>query len=605
MSEKSLNNKIASVNYLKNSFIFEIKNAEENNNLSKAEFLSEGSYSNFKKIYSQIENMALTSNKPVVIRNFNLNEEETEKIMEKIENLNFVEVNSDNSNDLKKISKEKEKNFETILNFFDDIKEEVYSKNSFALTKEKLSDNYKNEKELTKTLNLVEDLSRNYNNNKFDFNVVKKDDSTKFKVLVGDKEFISTDYKKLKKDLLEDLIDKNKSVEDKIKEKYNDDYMKTDYNFSLEKNFKFTYKNKGMDNKGNDKIETHITVDKGNESFELSGVGTDFNLGEINRLLGMKDYIETYNKAREKNQGYEFTKETVIDTIPPKFYDNIDKIKEKNDVDFSKLEDMKGKETFEDTLNDIKANIFIRGFDTKEKDNIKEIVKERGDYLFENRILEMPNLENYLENKVKEEDKTFKDELTLVEIDGKERIKEFVENRNFDEIEYKNNMKEYLVSKMSNAIEEVNKNIDEVDKEVFKRHFNLVSGKYLDKETGTIRLENNFIKDRIAITLDEKAPNYPKEKKDFEKNNKNSLSYETEKLYLDKNFKKELVKDLEEHNIKLSNDKLDDVIKSFNGNKYDFCYESDFDQKYNLKDKPLNKEKSKEIEKSKETELEL
>lgn len=604
MSEKSLNSKIASVEYLKNSFIFEIKNAEEDNNLSKVDFLSEGSYSDFKKTYSRIENMVLTSNKPVVIRNFNLNEEETEKIMEKIENLNFVEVNSDNSNDLKKISKEKEKNFETILNFFDDIKEEVYSKNSFTLTKEKLSDNYKNEKELTKTLNLVEDLSRNYNN-KFDFNVIKKDDSTKFKVLVGDKEFISTDYKKLKKDLLEDLIDKNKSVEDKIKEKYNDDYMKKDYNFSLEKNFKFTYKNKGMDNKGNDKIETHITVDKGNESFELSGVGTDFNLGEINRLLGMKDYIETYNKAREKNQGYEFTKETVIDTIPPKFYDNIDKIKEKNEVDFSKLEDMKGKETFEDTLNDIKANIFIQGFDTKEKDNIKEIVKERGDYLFKNRILEMPNLENYLENKVKEEDEIFKDELTLVEIDGKKRIKEFVENRNFNEIEYKDNMKEYLVSKMSNAIEEVNKNIDEVDKEVFKRHFNLVSGKYLDKETGTIRLENNFIKDRIAITLDEKAPNYPKEKKDFEKNNKNSLSYETEKLYLDKNFKKELVKDLEEHNIKLSNDKLDDVIKSFNGNKYDFCYESDFDKKYNLKDKPLNKEKSKEIEKSKETELEL
>lgn len=604
MSEKSLNSKIASVEYLKNSFIFEIKNAEEDNNLSKVDFLSEGSYSDFKKTYSRIENMVLTSNKPVVIRNFNLNEEETEKIMEKIENLNFVEVNSDNSNDLKKISKEKEKNFETILNFFDDIKEEVYSKNSFTLTKEKLSDNYKNEKELTKTLNLVEDLSRNYNN-KFDFNIVKKDDSTKFKVLVGDKEFISTDYKKLKKDLLEDLIDKNKSVEDKIKEKYNDDYMKTDYNFSLEKNFKFTYKNKGMDNKGNDKIETHITVDKGNESFELSGVGTDFNLSEINRLLGMKDYIETYNKAREKNQGYEFTKETVIDTIPPKFYDNIDKIKEKNEVDFSKLEDMKSKETFEDTLNDIKANIFIQGFDTKEKDNIKEIVKERGDYLFKNRILEMPNLENYLENKVKEEDEIFKDELTLVEIDGKKRIKEFVENGNFNEIEYKDNMKEYLVSKMSNAIEEVNKNIDEVDNEVFKRHFNLVSGKYLDKEIGTIRLENNFIKDRIAITLDEKAPNYPKEKKDFEKNNKNSLSYETEKLYLDKNFKKELVKDLEEYNIKLSNDKLDDVIKSFNGNKYDFCYESDFEKKYNLKDKPLNKEKSKEIEKSKETELEL
>lgn len=187
MSEKSLNSKIASVEYLKNSFIFEIKNAEEDNNLSKVDFLSEGSYSDFKKTYSRIENMVLTSNKPVVIRNFNLNEEETEKIMEKIENLNFVEVNSDNSNDLKKISKEKEKNFETILNFFDDIKEEVYSKNSFTLTKEKLSDNYKNEKELTKTLNLVEDLSRNYNN-KFDFNVIKKDDSTKFKVLVGDKE---------------------------------------------------------------------------------------------------------------------------------------------------------------------------------------------------------------------------------------------------------------------------------------------------------------------------------------------------------------------------------------------------------------------------------
>ena len=50
-------------------------------------------------------------------------------------------------------------------------------------------------------------------------------------------------------------------------------------------------------------------------------------------------------------------------------------------------------------------------------------------------------------------------------------------------------------------------------------------------------------------------------------------------------------KDLQNYNINISDEKLNDTLKNFNANKYENCYERDFDKKYSL-----TKESFKEIE---------
>ena len=152
--------------------------------------------------------------------------------------------------------------------------------------------------------------------------------------------------------------------------------------------------------------------------------------------------------------------------------------------------------------------------------NIKDFVKEKGDYLFENRILNNKNIDNYLEDRVKNQDESFKDELTLITINGKERIKEFANENNFNEEEYKQNIKEYLKIKKSNSMEEVNEFVDKVvstnEKNGKQRNnFFVLNSKYSNEETGTIQLENKFIKDRIALILNEEEPDFFKNKSNF------------------------------------------------------------------------------------------
>ena len=364
--------------------------------------------------------------------------------------------------------------------------------------------------------------------------------------------------------------------------------MKNDYDLSIEEDFKFSYISKGYE------VETHIVVDKGNEKFELSGVETDKNIDEINRILTMEDYIETYNSGREKNTGLQYSreKEKVIFSETPKFYQKMEYLEKENQLDYSKLNFMKGQETFEDTLGDIKANIF---FELDTDTNIKDFVKEKGDYLFENRILNNKNIDNYLEDRVKKQDESFKDELTLVTINGKERIKEFANENNFNEEEYKQNIKEYLKAKKSNSMEEVNEFIDKVvsTNEKQRNNFFILNGKYSSEETGTIQLENKFIKDRIALMLNEEEPDFFKDKSNFkeievEKTNRTDIE-----VKLNKNDKllKLIEKDLQNYNINISDEKLSNTLKNFNANKYENCYERDFDKKYSL-----TKENFKEIE---------
>lgn len=580
--EKNTAKKDRRIISLKEKFL--IKTVEEDNSLSVDKMFSESSYSNFIKTFEKMEDLVRKTNKAMVIQNYNAIDEE---ISDKLSELKYEKV-FEEENNFKTNQEKLEKNIDTFLDFLEENENDIYS-TSFELNREKLTKQYKSEKEFNKTLDLIKDVDKD-----FCFSIVKHDNDTEFKVVTENKEFISNDYKELKKQLLDEVkesIKGNKSLENKIKEKYDDEYLKNDYDLSIKEDFKFSYISKGYE------VETHIVVDKGNEKFELSGVETDKNIAEINRILTMEDYIETYNSGREKNTGLQYSreKEKVIFSETPKFYQKMEYLEKENQLDYSKLNFMKEQETFEDTLGDIKANIF---FELDTDTNIKDFVKEKGDYLFENRILNNKNIDNYLEDRVKKQDESFKDELTLITINGKDRIKEFANENNFNEEEYKQNIKEYLKIKKSNSMEEVNEFVDKVvstnEKNGKQRNnFFVLNSKYSNEETGTIQLENKFIKDRIALMLNEEEPDFFKNKSNFkeievEKTNRTDVEV---KLNPNDKVLKLIEKDLQNYNINISDEKLSDTLKNFNANKYENCYERDFNKKYNL-----TKENFKEVE---------
>lgn len=577
--EKNTTKKDKRIDSLKEKFL--IKTVEEDNSLSTDKMFSESSYSNFIKTFDRMEDLVRRTNKAMVIQNYNAVDEE---ISDKLSKLKYEKV-FEEENDFKPNQEKLEKNINTFLDFLEENENDIYS-TSFELNREKLSKQYESEKEFNKTLDLIKDVDKD-----FCFTIVKSDNDTEFKVVTENKEFISNDYKELKKQLLDEVkesIKGNKSLENKIKEKYDDEYLERDYDLSIEEDFKFSYISKGYE------VETHIVVDKGNEKFELSGVETDKNIAEINRILTMEDYVETYNSGREKNTGLQYSseKEKVIFFETPKFYQKMEYLEKENQLDYSKLNFMKEQETFEDTLGDIKANIF---FELDTDTNIKDFIKEKGDYLFENRILNNKNIDIYLEDRVRKQDESFKGELTLVTINGKERIKEFANESNFNEEEYKQNIKEYLKAKKSNSMEEVNEFVDKVvsTNEKQRNNFFILNSKYSSEETGTIKLENKFIKDRIALMLNEEEPDFFKNKSNFkeievEKTNRTDIEV---KLNPNDKLLKLIEKDLQNYNINISDEKLNDTLKNFNANKYENCYERDFDKKYNL-----TKESFKEVE---------
>lgn len=579
-SEKNTIKKDKRIISLKEKFL--IKTVEEDNSLSIDKMFSESSYSNFIKTFEKMEDLVRKTNKAMVIQNYNAVDEE---ISDKLSELKYEKV-FEEENNFKANQEKLEKNIDTFLDFLEENENDIYS-TSFELNREKLTKQYKSEDEFNKTLDLIKDVDKD-----FCFSIVKHDNDTEFKVVTENKEFISNDYKELKKQLLDEVKENtkgNKSLENKIKEKYDDEYLKNDYDLSIEEDFKFSYISKGYE------VETHIVVDKGNEKFELSGVETEKNIAEINRILTMEDYIETYNSGREKNTRLQYSseKEKVIFSETPKFYQKMEYLEKENQLDYSKLNFIKEQETFEDTLGDIKANIF---FELDTDTNIKDFVKEKGDYLFENRILNNKNIDNYLEDRVKKQDESFKDELTLITINGKERIKEFANENNFNEEEYKQNIKEYLKIKKSNSMEEVNEFVDKVvsTNEKQRNNFFILNSKYSSEETGTIQLEDKFIKDRIALLLNEEEPDFFKNKSNFreievEKTNRTDIEVKLNPN--NKDLKKLIEKDLQNYNINISDEKLSDTLKNFNANKYENCYERDFDKKYSL-----TKESFKEIE---------
>ena len=145
-------------------------------------------------------------------------------------------------------------------------------------------------------------------------------------------------------------------------------------------------------------------------------------------------------------------------------------------------------------------------------------------------------------------------------------------------------------------MEEVNEFVDKVvsTNEKQRNNFFILNSKYSSEETGTIQLEDKFIKDRIALLLNKEEPDFFKNKSNFreievEKTNRTDIEVKLNPN--NKDLKKLIEKDLQNYNINISDEKLSDTLKNFNANKYENCYERDFDKKYSL-----TKESFKEIE---------
>ena len=286
--EKNTTKKDRRIISLKEKFL--IKTVEEDNSLSIDKMFSESSYSNFIKTFEKMEDLVRKTNKAMVIQNYNAVDEE---ISDKLSELKYEKV-FEKENNFKANQEKLEKNIDTFLDFLEENENDIYS-TSFELNREKLTKQYKSEDEFNKTLDLIKDVDKD-----FCFSIIKHDNDTEFKVVTENKEFISNNYKELKKQLLDEVnesIKGNKSLENKIKEKYDDEYLKNDYDLSIEEDFKFSYISKGYE------VETHIVVDKGNEKFELSGVETDKNIAEINRILTilkLLNFIKKWNILKKK-----------------------------------------------------------------------------------------------------------------------------------------------------------------------------------------------------------------------------------------------------------------------------------------------------------------
>lgn len=578
MIEKSIRQKIENLKYLKSKFIIENKNGE------KDPMFSEGVYSNFDKSFQKILNDVQVENKSYVIKKFNV--KNPKKLLDDLANLNYKEQ-VDDEKENKKI---KEYNLEIFENFIKENENKIY-KPCFEIDKNKLEKIIKNQNELKKTINLIEDFG---NNRKFSFDIIREKENILFSAIrySDSKEISSNDYITFKKEVFKVL--ENEYPDREYNKKYDKNYLNNEYKIEIEQDFMFSFQNKRADFNN----QTFIRVDLGKEKFER----IDYNiLDEVNRILTTKDYVNTYENGREEEYKLVLT---------PNFYKNIKEVEKYNEILFNNIKKIKETETWEDTMNDIKANIFQEGaFYNVEnnKDDLTDKILDRSVFLFQERILDSLDVDKYLENRLKNQDISFKNELTLTSINNGDRfqgkIKEFLETKDdlsFDDEKYKENIKDFLMNKFDETFMEIEREVIELEEKnpQLKKGINKIRNNFLEKETGIIRKENELLKNALAISIKRKLPNYSKEKKFYEDERQGMSLYDIDIIAnnyeLEKNFKKEMQ---EKYNINVSSMRFKQIVKNYSTEKFDFYYESRTNIYYNKK--TFEQELNKKIEEKK------
>ena len=578
MIEKSIRQKIENLKYLKSKFIIENKNGE------KDPMFSEGVYSNFDKSFQKILNDVQVENKSYVIKKFDV--KNPKKLLDDLANLNYKEQ-VDDEKENKKI---KEYNLEIFENFIKENENKIY-KPCFEIDKNKLEKIIENQNELKKTINLIEDFG---NNRKFSFDIIREKENILFSAIrySDSKEISSNDYITFKKEVFKVL--ENEYPDREYNKKYDKNYLNNEYKIEIEQDFMFSFQNKRADFNN----QTFIRVDLGKEKFER----IDYNiLDEVNRILTTKDYVNTYENGREEEYKLVLT---------PNFYKNIKEVEKYNEILFNNIKKIKETETWEDTMNDIKANIFQEGaFYNVEnnKDDLTDKILDRSVFLFQERILDSLDVDKYLENRLKNQDISFKNELTLTSINNGDRfqgkIKEFLETKDdlsFDDEKYKENIKDFLMNKFDETFMEIEREVIELEEKnpQLKKGINKIRNNFLEKETGIIRKENELLKNALAISIKRKLPNYSKEKKIYEDERQGMSLYDIDIIAnnyeLEKNFKKEMQ---EKYNINVSSMRFKQIVKNYSTEKFDFYYESRTNIYYNKK--TFEQELNKKIEEKK------
>lgn len=578
MIEKSIRQKIENLKYLKSKFIIENKNGE------KDPMFSEGVYSNFDKSFQKILNDVQVENKSYVIKKFDV--KNPKKLLDDLANLNYKEQ-VDDEKENKKI---KEYNLEIFENFIKENENKIY-KPCFEIDKNKLEKIIENQNELKKTINLIEDFG---NNRKFSFDIIREKENILFSAIrySDSKEISSNDYITFKKEVFKVL--ENEYPDREYNKKYDKNYLNNEYKIEIEQDFMFSFQNK----RANFNNQTFIRVDLGKEKFER----IDYNiLDEVNRILTTKDYVNTYENGREEEYKLVLT---------PNFYKNIKEVEKYNEILFNNIKKIKETETWEDTMNDIKANIFQEGAFYNvgnNKDDLTDKILDRSVFLFQERILDSLDVDKYLENRLKNQDISFKNELTLTSINNGDRfqgkIKEFLETKDdlsFDDEKYKENIKDFLMNKFDETFMEIEREVIELEEKnpQLKKGINKIRNNFLEKETGIIRKENELLKNALAISIKRKLPNYSKEKKIYEDERQGMSLYDIDIIAnnyeLEKNFKKEMQ---EKYNINVSSMRFKQIVKNYSTEKFDFYYESRTNIYYNKK--TFEQELNKKIEEKK------
>ena len=572
MIEKSIRQKIENLKYLKSKFIIENKNGE------KDPMFSEGVYSNFDKSFQKILNDVQVENKSYVIKKFDV--KNPKKVLDDLANLNYKEQ-VDDEKENKKI---KEYNLEIFENFIKENENKIY-KPCFEIDKNKLEKIIKNQEELEKTINLIKNFG---DNRKFSFDIIKEKENILFSAIrySDSKEISSNDYVTFKKEIFKVL--ENEYPDREYNKKYDKNYLNNEYKIEIEQDFMFSFQNKRTDFNN----QTFIRVDLGKEKFER----IDYNiLDEVNRILTTKDYVNTYENGREEEYKLVLT---------PNFYKNIKEVEKYNEILFNNIKKIKETETWEDTMNDIKANIFQEGAFYNvgnNKDDLTDKILDRSVFLFQERILDSLDVDKYLENRLKNQDISFKNELTLTSINNGDRfqgkIKEFLETKDdlsFDDEKYKENIKDFLMNKFDETFMEIEREVIELEEKnpQLKKGINKIRNNFLEKETGIIRKENELLKNALAISIKRNLPNYSKEKKNYEDERQGMSLYDIDIIAnnyeLEKNLKKEMQ---EKYNINVSSMRFKQIVKSYSNEKFDFYYESRTNVYYNKKtfEQELNK----------------
>lgn len=577
LSKNSILAKINLTNSMKSIYkIIECNDGVDKNIIKKYK----ENWENFNNVFKDIkENIQENKNKTFTFYKF-----EPDNLKKTINDLSNLE------NNLKLDEESAIENREVILDYYKDeyLKEhssEIY-KPVFDLNFEKLKraidfeENFSEVKSVLTRMKTVDKLG-------FEIIIKKENDDIEFKAIqynnkIKIKEYKADNYTDFKKQIFEEFTKKianeqdgYEKLVDYLKNGYYNEIINKDFKIEIEQDFKLSYK----DLKSNTYSQpTHLYIDLGKEKYHQGGYD---NLNDLGLLLTSKDYVYTYTKERNLPYGNFYIKLDELKKINGKIYDNLIKTKEN--------------ETWEDIVNDVKANsvMTLNSFDDIE--SIKTNTLKNMDNFFEKRIFMKYNAEEFLEKMILKEDKEFSyNGLHLVEIDGKKRIKEFLEKNDNDTYDfeiYKKNAKEFLSNKVVEVTQTIIDDFKDIESEKYPSvKFQDLQINYKNKETGTLRKENEFIKNAFAIYLGEKKP-YKKEEeiKEFLKENKE----------IKKDFSKEILK---KYNILVFQKEVNKIIENFNPNNYDFLVEVKF-EKYFGKTKYYEKQEIKNNEKSKEKEF--